>query len=212
MGVSLEREQESNMGRYTGPKTRLSRREGQDLLLKGAKTFTDKNPLKRKPQAPGQHGLSRKRLSGYGVQLREKQKVKRMYGIYEKQFKNYYIKSTKTKGVTGDVLLAFLESRVDNIIYRSGIADTRAQARKYVTQGKAFLNGKQIFTPSIIVKPGEIITFDEKLKIAAPEDHEAPAWLTFNKSKGQIKVKHTPLREDIKEELNEQLIIEYYSR
>jgi small subunit ribosomal protein S4 len=200
------------MGRYTGPKGKLSRREGQDLMLKGAKTFSEKNPLKRKPQAPGQHGTSRRRLSDYGTQLREKQKVKRMYGIYEKQFKNYYLKASKLKGVTGEALLNLLEMRIDNVVYRSGIAATRAQARQWVRQGKFTLNGKPVKTPSIQIQKGDTIEVDKNLAVSIPEEYQEPKWLSFSEKSRQIKVKDQAVRDDITDVIQEQLIVEYYSR
>lgn len=200
------------MGRYTGPKVKLSRREGVDLMLKGAKTFTDKNPLKRKPQAPGQHGTSRSRLSDYGVQLREKQKVKRMYGIYEKQFKNYYKKASKVKGVTGEVFLGLLEFRLDNVVYRSGVADTRAQARKWANQGKFAVNGVTAKTPSIQLKKGDVIEVDKNLQFSVPEEYIAPSWVSFDAKSNKIKVVEDFDRESVTEPIQEQLIVEYYSR
>lgn len=200
------------MGRYTGPKVKLSRREGVDLMLKGAKTFTDKNPLKRKPQAPGQHGTSRSRLSDYGVQLREKQKVKRMYGIYEKQFKNYYKKASKVKGVTGEVFMGLLEFRLDNVVYRSGVADTRAQARKWANQGKFTINGVTAKTPSIQLKKGDVVEVDKNLQFSVPEEYIAPKWVNFDAKSNKIKVVEDFDRESVTEPIQEQLIVEYYSR
>lgn len=200
------------MGRYTGPKVKLSRREGVDLMLKGAKTFTDKNPLKRKPQAPGQHGTSRSRLSDYGVQLREKQKVKRMYGIYEKQFKNYYKKASKLKGVTGEVFLGLLEFRLDNVVYRSGVADTRAQARKWANQGKFTINGVQAKTPSIQLKKADVIGVDKNLQFSVPEEYIAPKWVKFDEKSNKISIVEDFDRDSVTEPVQEQLIVEYYSR
>jgi len=200
------------MGRYTGPKVKLSRREGVDLMLKGAKTFTDKNPLKRKPQAPGQHGTSRSRLSDYGVQLREKQKVKRMYGVYEKQFNNYYKKASKVKGVTGDVFLGLLEFRLDNVVYRSGVADTRAQGRKWATQGKFTINGVRAKTPSIQLKKGDVIDVDKNLQFSVPEEYITPKWVKFDEKSNKISIVEDFDRKSVTEPIQEQLIVEYYSR
>jgi len=213
MVVDPESKEECKMGRYTGPKVKLSRREGQDLGLKGAKTFSDKNPFKRKPQAPGQHGLSRRRLSDYGLQLREKQKLKRIYGLFEKQFRNYYKKATRMQGITGDNLIILLESRLDNALYRSGLASTRSQARKWTRQGKFLVNGVKTDIPSYLLSKGDVIGLSEnKMDFLIPEDYEAPVWLNFIKTKNEIKIKSLPKRNDINEVVNEQLIIDYYSR
>ena len=200
------------MGRYTGPKTRLSRREGIDLMLKGAKTFTDKNPLKKKNMPPGQHGFSKSRLSDYGIQLREKQKVKRIYGLYEKQFKNVYKKASKSKGLTGEILLQLLELRIDNVLYRLGVCSTRAQARKTVGSCKVLINNRVIKTPSQIVKVKDTITFKEGHAVSLPEEFVFPSWLSFDTTNNIGKIVNLPVREDITDEINEQLIVEYYSR
>ncbi len=200
------------MGRYTGPKGRLARREGTELYLKGAKTYTEKNPLTRRPQPPGQHGLSRKRLSEYGLQLREKQKVKRLYGIYERQFKNYYKKALKQKGLTGEQLLILLERRLDNVLYRAGLADTRAQARQWIGQSKFLLNGRVVKTPSIQINVGDIIKPVEGFDVAQLPDFEEVFWLNWNKTKKELTVKALPTRDSITEDVKEQLIVEFYSR
>ncbi|HHH14171.1 MAG TPA: 30S ribosomal protein S4 [candidate division WWE3 bacterium] len=200
------------MGRYTGPKGKLARREGTELYLKGAKTYSAKNPLTKRPQPPGQHGLSRKRLSEYGLQLREKQKVKRMYGVYERQFKNYYKKALSKKGLTGSELLSLLERRLDNVLFRAGIADTRAQARQWIGQGKFLLNGRMVRTPSIQVKAGDVISPVEGFPVSQLPDFEEPAWLKWNKTKKEIQIKALPSREDITEDIKEHLIVEFYSR
>lgn len=200
------------MGRYTGAKVRLSRREGVDLMLKGSKTFTDKNPLKKRNSAPGQHGFSRSRLSDYGIQLREKQKVKRMYGLFEKQFRNVYKKASKSKGLTGEVLLSLLERRIDNVLYRAGVCSTRAQARKTVGAKKVLINGVQIKTPSQIVYTGDKITFSKEYALAVSEDYIQPVWVKYNEAKQTVEVVGLPTRSDIVDPLNEQLVVEYYSR
>lgn len=200
------------MGRYTKAKVKLMRREGLDLGLKGAKTLSDKSPLKRKPQPPGQHGFGNKRLSDYGLQLREKQKVKRMYGLLEKQFRLYYKKAEKFTGVTGSVLLSFLEKRLDNVVYRAGIAPTRAFARKMIGNKKVFVNSKRVITPSYQVREKDVITFDPDFLVSVGEDYEFPSWISFDKAKNSVKIVSSPKREDISDAINEQMIIEFYSR
>jgi len=200
------------MGRYTGPKVRLSRREGQDLLLKGAKTYSEKNPTKTKPQPPGQHGFSRKRLSDFGLQLREKQKIKRIYGLFERQFKNYFNKASSMEGITGENFLSLLERRLDNFIYRLGISVTRAQARKWVNQGKFLVNGTSTNVPSFLLSKGDVVTFIEEFEPLISEEYEIPLWINWDNKKKRAEVKSLPVRSDIKEVMNEQLVIDYYSR
>ena len=200
------------MGRYTGPKIRLSRREGIDLMLKGAKTLSDNNPLKRRTAPPGQHGFTKSRLSDFGLQLREKQKVKRMYGLYEKQFNNVYKKASKSKGLTGEMILRLLEQRLDNVLYRSGIASTRAHGRKIAGAKKVLINGRVAKTPSQIIKVGDVLTFAEGFTAMQPEEYMTPKWLKVDNKKGSIEILSYPVREDVIDPINEQLIVEYYSR
>lgn len=199
------------MARYTGAKNRLSRREGQDLFGRG-------NKLRRATQVPGQHGAKRtRRLSNFGVQLREKQKTKRIYGIMEKQFHRYFEKAAKFRGSTGVRLLQLLEMRLDNIVYRMGFTPTRAMSRQIVGHGHVMVNGEFVTIPSFQVGIGDKIALDPKA-VAIPEvarrleDHElpVPAWLSRKDNLGELKA--LPERSDIDGNINEQLIVEFYSR
>jgi small subunit ribosomal protein S4 len=202
------------MARYTGPRCRLSRREGVNLGLK--KRWS----LDKRESIPGQHGSRRSKLSNYGLQLREKQKAKRIYGILERQFKNYYLKAISSKGVAGTVLLQLLETRLDNVVYRLGFAITRAQARQMVGHGLVRVNEKKVNIPSYTVKVGDAISFSGKeptvkyLKknIELNDGWVVPAWLSADKDNLKGKVALVPAREDITVPVNEQLIIELYSK
>ena len=202
------------MARYTGPRCRLSRREGVNLGLK--KRWS----LDKREAPPGQHGFRRGKLSNYGLQLRENQKAKRIYGIREKQFKNYYLKATQAKGVTGTVLLQFLETRLDNVIYQLGFAITRAQARQIVGHGLVRVNGRKVNIPSAPVKVGDEIGFSAKdatvkyLKknLELNNGWAVPSWLQADNDAFKGKVIRIPAREDISIPVNEQLIIELYSK
>jgi len=203
------------MGRYTGPKGKLSRREGVNLYLKGSRSFSDKNALQRKPFVPGQHGNQRRpRLSNYGIQLREKQKVKRTYGLREKQFKNLYKKATRRskarKTDKGLEFLRLLELRFDNVAYYAGFAPSRAASRQYIVHGHMLLNGEKMSIPSYELKEGDGI----ELKIAklAPSEKlfDVPEWI--EKKSLKAKVSRLPIRDEIDEGIRESLIIEFYSR
>ncbi len=203
------------MGRYTGPKGKLSRREGVNLYLKGSRSFSDKNALQRKPFVPGQHGNQRRtRLSNYGIQLREKQKVKRTYGLREKQFKNLYKKATRRskarKTDKGLEFLRLLELRFDNVAYYAGFAPSRAASRQYIVHGHMLLNGEKMSIPSYELKEGDGI----ELKIAklAPSEKlfDVPEWI--EKESLKAKVSRLPIRDEIDEGIRESLIIEFYSR
>ncbi|MBP7859950.1 30S ribosomal protein S4 [Patescibacteria group bacterium] len=200
------------MARYTKAKTRISRREGMDLGLKTLKSIDNKNPLKKKTQPPGQHGFSNKRLSDYGLQLREKQKLKRIYGLLEKQFRLYYKSAQRFSGITGSVLISILEKRLDNVIYRAGVSPTRAAGRKMVGEKKVMVNGGIVRIPSYQIKVDDVVTFSKDFLVAIPEDFVSPAWLSFNKKDNSVKILASPKREDVQEAINEQLIIEFYSR
>ncbi|KKS15873.1 MAG: 30S ribosomal protein S4 [candidate division WWE3 bacterium GW2011_GWC1_41_7] len=201
------------MARYNGPKCRLCRREGTKLYLKGTKCEGEKCTLNKRFQAPGQHGNPRrKRVSEYGVQLREKQKAKRIYGILEKQFKNYVDSSLKSKGVSGEVLMQNLESRLDNMVYRSGFAVSRAQARQLIRSGFFMVNGKVVDIPSLKLKVGDIIKPVSFEKIHLREGFILPEWLEANIKERQVKYSRMPALEDLQSDINIQLIIEYYSR
>mgnify|MGYP001108268210 CR=1 FL=1 len=203
------------MGRYTGPKERLSRREGVNLNLKGARSFSDKAGIKRKPFPPGQHGNKRRtRLSNYGLQLREKQKVKRTYGVRERQFKNLYKEADRRSKVNssdkGLELLRRLELRLDNIVYLAGLAPSRPAARQYVVHGHVLLNGEKFSVPSYEVTEGD--TVELKTAKLAPNEKffPVPEWIEAKENKA--KVARLPIRDEIDEGIRENLIIEYYSR
>ena len=210
------------MARYTGPKCRLCRREGMKLFLKGERCYTDKCPFERRSYPPGQHGPQqlRTKLSDYGIRLREKQKVKRIYGISEKQMRRYYEMATKMSGQAGHNLLQLLERRLDNVVYRLGFAVSRAQARQYVNHGFFKVNGRNVDIPSYLVKPGDIIELKEKYR-NNPQIIESletvvrkgiPSWLELDAENFKGIVKNLPTREDITMPIQESYIIEFYSR
>jgi small subunit ribosomal protein S4 len=209
------------MARYTGAVCRLCRREGMKLFLKGQKCFTEKCPVEKRNFAPGQHGKDRKaKIVGYGLQLREKQKTKRIYFTLEKQFRNYFEKAARAQGVTGERLLQQLETRLDNVAYRLGFATSRRQARQIVRHGHVLVNGKKVNIPSYQVSVGdEIAIRDKSNKLVVIEgardfsSHQtAPAWLDINREKLSGRVTALPKREDINLPVNEQLIVELYSK
>jgi len=200
------------MARMNGPKCRICRREGMKLSLKGAKCDGEKCVFNKKPQAPGQHGTSRRALSEYGRQMREKQKAKRIYGILEKQFKNYVNASLKTKGVTADTLIHKLESRFDNLVFRSGFAVSRPQARQYIRRGLFLVNDKVIKTPSQSLKHGDIIKPISFEKIHLKEGFTLPDWLEANIKEKCVRLAELPTSQNYQEGVNIQSIIEYYSR
>ena len=206
------------MARYTGPSCRLCRREGQKLFLKGERCYSAKCALEKRAYAPGQHGQNRKKNSDYGLQLREKQKAKRFYGLQETQFRNYFDKAAKKKGMTGENLLIMLETRLDNAVFRMGFASSRKEARQLVTHGHFTVNGKKADIPSITVKPGDVIAVKEK-STASPKFKEikemtisTPAWLTIDTDKLEGKVLQVPTREMIDTPVEEHLIVELYSK
>lgn len=182
------------------------------LYLKGSRCYTDKCAVAKRPQAPGQHGTSRRQLSDYGKQMREKQKAKRIYGILEKQFRGYVNEALKTKGVSGNVLMQKLESRLDNLVYRSGFAVSRAQARQFVRNGYFLINGKVTKSPSRLLVPGDIIKPISFEKIHLREGFVLPEWLKANVKERQVKIDRLPMEEDFQEAFDPQLIIEFYSR
>jgi len=209
------------LARYKDAVCRLCRREGMKLFLKGAKCFTDKCPVEKRNFAPGQHGKDRKaKIVGYGLQLREKQKAKRIYFTQEKQFRNYFERAARTRGVTGEVLLQQLERRLDNVVYRLGFAVARRQARQLVRHGHVQVNGKKVDIPSYQVSAGEEISVREKsnklglLEIAKDfASHQAPpAWLEVDRDGYKGRVVSLPTRNDINLPINEQLIVELYSK
>ena len=206
------------MARYLGPKLKLSRREGTDLFLKsGVRAIESKCKI---DTAPGQHGARRGRLSDYGVQLREKQKVRRMYGVLEKQFRNYYKEAARLKGNTGENLLQLLEQRLDNVVYRIGFSSTRAEARQLVSHKAILVNGKVVNVPSFNVTADDVVSVREKAKkqariVAALEladQREKPVWIEVDNKKMEGTFKRVPERTDLSADINEQLIVELYSK
>lgn len=208
------------MARYTDAVCRLCRREGQKLFLKGDRCYTDKCGVTRRAYAPGQHGQGRTRASEYGSQLREKQKVKRYYGILEKQFEGYFEMASKRQGKTGENLLSILESRLDNVVYRLGFAMSRAEARQLVRHGHFTVDGKKVNIPSFLVKPGMVIALKEgsrsiekfKANVEANMFRQPPKWLDYDANTLTAKVAAAPARDDIDLPVEEQLIVELYSK
>ena len=198
------------MSRYTGPKCRLCRREGVKLFLKGERCDSPKCALFRKQQAPGQHGTSRRRPSEYALQLREKQKIKRLYGVSEAKFRHYFEKASALQEDTGDVLLQLLERRLDNVVYRAGFAVSRAQARQLVGHGKINVNGKTADRPSLLVSVGDTIHFMGELPTSSGS--AVPGWLVVGKDAKKAQVKKLSERDDVGFDINEHLIVEFYSR
>ncbi|MBI4796970.1 MAG: 30S ribosomal protein S4 [Deltaproteobacteria bacterium] len=208
------------MARYLGPSCRLCRREGLQLYLKGDRCYTDKCAIERRHYPPGQHGQRRGKLSDYGLQLREKQKVKRIYGVLEKQFRGYFEKAERQKGVTGTNLLVFLERRLDNVVYRLGFANSRAQARLMVRHGLVTVNGGKVSIPSYLVKKGDVIQVAEKSRnkplirdaLEAVARRGLPAWVDLTKEEALGRIIMMPTREDITMPIQEHLIVELYSK
>ena len=208
------------MARYTGPVCRLCRREGTKLFLKGERCMTGKCALDRRSTAPGQHGAANKKVREYGMQLREKQKTKRYYGVLEKPFANYYAEAERKSGMTGENLLILLERRLDNTVYRMGLANSRKEARQLVLHGHFTLNGKKVTIPSISVKVGDVIAVKEasrdlaliKALMEGAASKLTPKWLEVNKENATAKVVALPARDDIDFDFNEQLIVELYSK
>lgn len=207
------------MATYREAKCRLCRREGAKLFLKGDKCYSGKCPFEKRPVAPGQHGAARKKVSEYGQQLREKQKVKRIYGVQEGQFRAYYETADAMKGITGENMLSLLERRLDNVIFRMGVGASRAQARQLVNHGHFLVNGKKVNIPSYIVKAGDIITVKESKtsnkyfeSIKSAKVGNIPKWLEFEPDKLTGKVLSLPARDDIDSQISEHMIVELYSK
>lgn len=210
------------MARYTGPSCRLCRREGCKLHLKGERCNSDKCSLNRRAQAPGQHGAAnnRRRVKEYSLQLREKQKAKRYYGILEKQFKNYFEKADRKEGQTGENLLTMIERRLDNVVYRMGMAESRKEARQLVLHGHFTVNGKKVDIPSYLVSAGDVIAVrqkskqSEKFKVVAEANanRPVPTWLEVDRENQSGKVVALPSRDQIDLEIQETLIVELYSK
>lgn len=208
------------MARYTEAVCRICRREGDKLFLKGEKCYSDKCPMARRAYAPGQHGQGRKKLSEYGLQLREKQKARKYYGVLETQFENYFNIATKQQGQAGENLLKLLETRLDNVVYRAGFAMSRPEARQLVKHAHFIVNGSKVDIPSYLVKPGDVIAVREKslsstkIKnvLEANESRPSLSWLSVDRTKGVITVVSAPVREEIDLTVEEHLIVELYSK
>lgn len=209
------------MARYTGASCRTCRRENLKLFLKGERCYSDKCSFERRAYAPGQHGQNRfRKVSDYALQLREKQKVKHMYGMLEKQFRRYFHLADQAKGVTGLNLLSMLERRLDNVVYRLGFAGSRDQARQFVRHNHFLINGNKVNIPSYQVKPGDVIGLKEKSRknafvvgnLEGVARRGVPSWLELNKGNFQGTVKAMPNRDEITMPINEQLIVELYSK
>lgn len=208
------------MARYTESVCRLCRREGEKLFLKGERCYTNKCSVARRAHAPGQHGQQRKKMSEYGVQLREKQKARRFYGVLESQFRKYFEMAVKRKGITGENLLQILESRLDNVVYRLGLATSRPEARQLVRHGHFAVNGKKANIPSILLSPGDVVTVRERFRksdkvksiIDIAGDKVIPEWLEFDSENLTGKVVKLPAREEIDLPIREHLIVELYSK
>lgn len=206
------------MARYIGPKCKLSRREGTDLFLKSSRRSIDSKCKIDNP--PGQHGTKRGRLSDYGLQLREKQKIRRMYGVLERQFRRYFAEAAKKKGSTGENLLKLLESRLDNVVYRMGFGSTRAEARQLVTHRTLTVNGQVVNIPSFQVKACDVIAVREKAKkqvriqesLSLASQIGFPTWVEVEQTKLEGVFKSIPERTDLSSDINEQLVVEFYSK
>jgi small subunit ribosomal protein S4 len=218
--MPVTKEEESVMGRDLGADCRLCRREGEKLFLKGTRCYTHKCAIARREYAPGQHGLKKAKLSNFGIQLREKQKVKRIYSVLERQFRNYFLKAAGTKGVTGHILLQFLERRLDSVMFNIGFAKSRNDGRQIVSHNHVSVNGRRVNIPSFLVKANDIIEIKTDAKSTATiknnmemsKERKVPVWLTVDGANLTAKVVRLPIREDIGFAVNEQLIVELYSR
>lgn len=208
------------MARYTDASCRLCRREGEKLFLKGSRCYGDKCAIARRAYAPGQHGQAKKKQSEYSLQLREKQKAKRYYGVLEGQFHKYFELASKQKGVTGEVLLSLLERRLDNVVYRMGLGASRAQARQLVTHGHFTVNGKRVDIPSYLVSANDEIAVCEKSRsldkieeiLNTTGGRVVPAWIDFDSDKLAAKITALPVRADVDFPIEEHLIVELYSK
>ncbi len=208
------------MARYTGAVCRLCRREGQKLFLKGERCYSEKCSVGIRAYAPGQHGQGRKKSSEYGLQLRAKQTARRFYGVQENQFRHYFDIAERKQGITGDNLLKILESRLDNVVYRVGFASSRAEARQLVGHGHYEVNGKRVDIASYLLKAGDIITICEKSRgsekikavVEANSARPVPTWIEINRDELSAKVVNLPNRDQIEAPVEEQLIVEFYSR
>lgn len=208
------------MARYIDASCRLCRREGEKLFLKGERCYTNKCAVSRRAYAPGQHGQRRKKVSEYGIQLREKQKARRFYGVLESQFRRYFDMAVKKRGITGENLLQILESRLDNVVYRLGLATSRPEARQLVRHGHFTVNGRKVNIPSYLLKPGEVVAVRERSKNSPKMKSineivggkAIPRWLEFDSEKLEGRVVSLPSREEIDLPIQEHLIVELYSK
>lgn len=208
------------MARYIGSSCKLCRREGEKLFLKGSRCYTDKCAIERRPYPSGQHGQRRSKISDYGVQLREKQKLKRLYGIQEKPMRNLFLKSIRMKGVTGENILSLLERRLDNVVYRSGFAASRKEARQLVKHYHFTINGSKANVPSMYLNKGDVVELVSKsrgsVKLSGALDansmREVPAWLDVDKSGFKAHIRDLPKRGDVTSQIEERLVVELYSR
>lgn len=208
------------MARYTDSVCRQCRRENQKLFLKGDRCYTDKCAFERRGYPPGQHGQGRKKFSEYGLQLREKQKIKRMYGLVEGQFRDVFEEASRRKGVTGNEMVSLLERRLDNVAYRSGFAMSRPQARQLVRHGHFTVNGRRVNIPSFLVRKGDVVEVADKSKtkdiirysLEAVKRREVPQWLELDVATAKSRVRDLPAREDVTAPMEERLVIELYSK
>lgn len=209
------------MARYIGPVCKLCRREGMKLYLKGERCYSEKCSFTRRPYPPGQHGQGRIKLSEYAIRLREKQKVRRVYGVLEKQFRGYYTAASRRKGRTGEEMLSLLERRLDNVVYRLGFAGSRTDARQLLRHGHILINGKRVDIPSYVVNVGEKIELVEKartfvrvqLAIASADKRPVLSWVDIDRENFAGSLSSAPVRDELNEpEIDEQLVVEYYSR
>lgn len=208
------------MARYIGPVCKLCRRENMKLYLKGDRCYSDKCSYDRRPYPPGQHGQGRIKFSEYGVRLREKQKVRRMYGMLEQQYRRYFSLAERQRGVTGENLLRLLERRLDNVAYRMGFGATRAEARQLVRHNHILINERRVNVPSCLVKPGDVVCIRERSRkikriqeaMETIERRGTPAWLEVEPKEFRGTIKAMPSREDVSAQIQEQLIVEFYSR
>jgi small subunit ribosomal protein S4 len=208
------------LARYTGPDCKLCRREKTKLFLKGSKCESPKCPVEKRPYPPGEHGRGRTKESEYLTQLREKQKARRIYGVLEKQFRNYYVEAARRKGITGEALLQLLETRLDNVVYRGGLARSRDQARQLVRHSHVTVNGRKVNIPSYQVKPGDVVQVKERMRdnlnvhesIQLQLGRPQPGWLELNAGEARLTVISLPTRDQVEVPLQEQLIVEHYSK
>jgi len=208
------------MARYTGPRCRLCRREGVKLYLKGDRCYSPRCALDRRPYAPGQHGRGRRKVTEYALQIREKQKVRRIYGVLETQFRNYFAKAERQPGITGENLLRLLERRLDNVVYRLGLAASRSEARQLVRHGHFLVNGRKVNIPSYQVRVGDTITLREESRsiprmqelMERAAEKAPPSWLVYEPEQATGRVIALPTRDQIDAPVKEHLIVELYSR